>query len=257
MSQKEQNVIIMIQLRLSGIITDMAGKLGGSTAYHGRTGLTLKNNHRGKNPSTAAQVGVRSSFKDASAGWKILTDPQMAAFISAAKARKRTNKVGLSFTGSGAAYYSAVNDTASWFNSAAINSSLPAPITLPITTPPSGLDAQYNGNIDTLVLKNVAGTQTFTLDIPLISAGDCAVLEATPNLSNGVSNPKGKFRPIKYFAAAAAQSAADVLAAYQAEFGDLIVNKKVFVRLRLYKLAGNNVLKQYSGTELSGQVKAI
>ena len=86
-----------MQLKLSGMLADMAGRIGGSTVYHGRTGITMKNNHRGKNPSTAAQVGVRSSFKNATTGWKSLTDPQLLAFNAAAKDRNLKNKVGLFF----------------------------------------------------------------------------------------------------------------------------------------------------------------
>jgi hypothetical protein len=139
-------------------------------------------------------------------------------------------------------FFMALNLTARYFD----------PASADIVTPPSPIAPTNNGNIANLVLDSAP--QTVTIDLPLVSSGDLAILEATAQTSAGVSNFKGKYRPIKYLPAGSQQLAYDATGDYTAVFGTLIAAKKISFRFRYYGTAGPTYRKFYGGAELAGKV---
>ena len=81
-----------------------------------------------------------------------------------------------------------------------------------------------------------------------VPAGHACVIEATPQLSPGISNANSKFRVIETLAAAATFPA-DVTASYTAKFGAIVAGQKMFVRAKMIVLATGEVSqKQVAST---------
>lgn len=257
MKKIQKTIFIALILRLSGNISEMAGKLGGSVFYRGRTGLTMRNMRHGKNPNTINQTDRRSQFSSASGNWRSILSSKQLAWIAAAKLFPRKNKVGAVIYGSGSSLYGSVNDYAAYINFCRVLSGAVAPITLPIVDPPSFAPPVNGGDIATFAAENVGGVQAMVIDKPLVTAGDVLYVEATPQLSPGIHNPKGKFRPIMAFGAAAAAPATDILSEYQAQFGDLVGGKKIFIRAYYYNLTGQSPVRYSAGAMLSAVVAIV
>lgn len=64
------------------ILSDAAGAFGGLVASHGRAGQFIRTRVRPTNPSTLAQVQVRTIFGNLSTAWATLTDAQRDAWVT-------------------------------------------------------------------------------------------------------------------------------------------------------------------------------
>lgn len=246
-----------MQWRLSGLLADVAGRFGGSVVFAGRTGLTMRNMRKGKNPQSAGQTAVRAAFALWSSFWRSLSAPEILAWNQAAKLIPRKNKVAGSFTGSGASFFSAVQDTADYVNVRANADGQPDVYTLPLTVPPVGIAPVNNGNVANFDCENVGGVQAMVLDIPKVEADNYLIVEMSAQVSAGRANAKGLFRPIQGIGPGAATPGANMLAKYQAVFGNLIGGKQIFVRARLFDTTECSPVKTYAGGELSGTVKIV
>ena len=232
-----------MKIRWSGLIADAIGKFGGSTIYNGRTGPVFRNIRKAKNPNTASQIDVRSAVRLFSGSWKNLDPTKIIAWNAAGADTKKKNAVGNSYTSSGFDLFIAVNCVANFFG-----------ITVQIDDPPLMTAPTINGNIANMDATGGI-TPSFLVDIPIVSTGDKLMLFATPQMSAGRSNAKGKFRPIKLFTAGAAQVGYDMLADYTAVFGTLTIGKKVFLSCQYYNIAGASPVSYDGGVELSGKIK--
>jgi len=246
-----------MQWKLSGILADVNGSFGGSTVFEGRTGLIMRNVRKGKNPRSSGQLSRRGQFTTATQAWRGLSDVRLAAWKEAAKLMPKKGKVGQSYSSTGAALYSAVNDSAAFVNYCRSLVGAGIVVVLPVDDVPSFAPPTPSGNIANLVAKNVGGVQTLTVDMPTVATDNICIMEATPPLSNGRSNFKGQYRPIAAFIVSAPVPATDILPYYQAVFGDLIAGKRLSLRVRYYNSVGKAPCSKTGQTELAGAIKAI
>lgn len=232
-----------MQIRTNGLIDQVNGKIGNLTAFSGRIGTLVRQIVIPRNPQSAGQVGVRAWHAYAASAWAGMTDSDRIAWNTAALEFRKTNALGDKYSSTGFNLFMAVNDTAQFMGQSTFEGVPPA-----LTAPTN------NGN---LANEDFTGgvTQTATIDIPLVSAGDILVIYATAQLSQGRYNFKGRFRPIKYCTAGAAQVGYDIYAEYTAVFGTLVTGKKLALKCQYYNIAGGSPRVYLGGPELGPIVK--
>ena len=229
----------MALIKFSALVSGMSGKLNGSKIYKGRSGGTVTNKVKPTNRNTAAQIGVRSYLRYFSGLWKTIGASSIAAWNSYGLGISRKNRVGDVHHESGFNAFIQENARAKYLNSSAAD----------VTLPPAQTAPTLNGNIANPVAVG-GSTQTFVLDIPLVSTGDKLVISATPCESAGKTFVKGKFRPILRESAGAAQTAASIVAAYTAEFGALVTGKNVWLRCEYFSVAGSKIPHYIGGADI-------
>ena len=208
----------MAKVLFSALISDMRNKLNGSVFSRNRGGAFLRTKITPTNPKTASQVAQRSKLASFSQAWRSLTEEQRSAWLGAVSSWARTDIFGSNVTPSGSALYIRLN----------INVALAGGT--PLTLPPSQVGATAITEIS--VLADVSDTQVDVAFVPAsVPANHTMVIEATPQLSPGISNANNQFRVVESVAAAGT-SPADISAAYTAKFGTLIAGKKIFVRAK-------------------------
>lgn len=87
--------------RLSGLLSDVNGKLGGSCFARNHYGLYMKNWQVPYNPQTDHQTTVRDNFKAVCHLWQTITDLQRIGWNALGAGLKRQNKLGEDYTPSG------------------------------------------------------------------------------------------------------------------------------------------------------------
>jgi hypothetical protein len=90
-----------MNVRLSGILSDVNGKLGGSCFARNHYGLYMKNWQIPANPQSQYQSDNRTNFATLVNTWQGLTDAQRIAWNVLGSTIKKINKVGEAFTPSG------------------------------------------------------------------------------------------------------------------------------------------------------------
>jgi len=240
----QSHLIIALRFELNGMFNDAGGRLRHLTLFKGRTVSIARQIVRPKNPQTSSQIKTRSYFTTNTTGWRALSQADQTSWINAALEHHHSGKINYKYNSTGAAYYSAVNNTANFFN-----------IFPPITTPPPLTPPTNNGDIDNIFSGSTPTPALISIDIPLVSSGDLLCIYATQCFSFGVNTFKGKYRPIKICVAGAAQTAYDITAEYIAVFGTPIVGQKFSFRCRRYNIAGGSPIKYWGESELSGKVR--
>lgn len=84
----------MALLKLSGLVTRLSGKLGGSVLSYGQSGQVLKQNAFSINGQTIQQSISRSNIQQITARWHSLTPTQKATYQSEVGNYTYVNKVG-------------------------------------------------------------------------------------------------------------------------------------------------------------------
>lgn len=211
-----------MKAKFGSIVVDGRGKLGGHVYSKNRGGSYVRTKVTPVNPQSVAQMEVRAFFTQLSQGWRELTANQRAAWNGAVENFQRTDIFGDLKKPSGINLYVRLNQNILNAGGAVI-SDPPAPGVTP----------------DTVVFTTApdSAPQTFALAFaPTPVPADTAyVVEATANLSPGKSFLKNQYRIISVLAAAAA-TPANILAAYQAKFGNLVGAQKVGVRVTAVNL---------------------
>lgn len=205
-----------MKVKFSGIgITEGSGKIGGTVVGKGRSGQFARVRVKPVNPRTNSQTAQRSKFSVRSQAWRGLTEEQVAAWNAAADsgAFPLKNRLGVTFQPTGAQLYNRLN-----LNLAKIGASA-------ISDPPvkESLPAILLG-----ALTAAAGTPALSLAFTGTLGTDYSLaVYATPPVSPGISRPgRSDYR---YLTTYASTTPANLLAAYQALFGDPIEGQKIFV----------------------------
>lgn len=203
----------------SALVSEFSGKQGSTVASHNRFGPYLRNRVIPVNTNTASQQNARNDLSVATKAWAALTAAQRAAWNAAAASVTLFDRLGRPYNPTGHQYFVSVNRTTFVYSgSTAVTSAPPtaaAPAALLTISPtPATIGPAFN----------VAYTAT-----PLAAATKL-ILEATRQMSAGISFvPRSEFRQLLVTAAAAA-SPANLLASYNAKFGVLVSGKQIFVR---------------------------
>lgn len=219
-------------------IVDGRGKLGGHVASKNRGGAYLRTKVTPSNPQTSAQVSQRAKLAEFSQGWKALTEDQRNSWMGAVSSYSGTNIFGDVTNPSGNTVYTKVN----------INIAIAGGTK--VTLPPQPIGVEAPVSVD---LVATAGTPLveITLDPTATPAGHALVVEATEQLSAGISNANNKFRIVAVSPTIVA-GVADITSDYVAKFGTLTAGKKIFVRVKYIRISTGEVSQYQKSTAIVG-----
>lgn len=211
-----------MKAKFGSIVVDGRGKLGGHVYSKNRGGAYVRTKVTPVNPQSTAQLLVRGFFTLLSQGWRSLTDTQRAAWNSAVENFQRTDIFGDIKKPSGINLYMRLNQNI-LNGGGTVISTPPAPGATP--------------SVITFSAAPDSSPQTLSLVFaPTPVPADTAyVVEATPSLSPGKSFIKNQYRVITVLPAADA-TPTNILAAYQAKFGDLTADQIVGLRVKAVDL---------------------
>lgn len=206
-----------MKIKFGAMVVEGRGKLGGQVASRNRAGAYFRNKVSPVNPSTSFQATVRNRLTGLAQGWRDLTVAQRDAWNSVVQDFAKTDIFGDLKNPSGFNLYQRLNN-----NLLAIGQS-------EIQDPPSPGDVE---SFTSISLSAESGTQSLSLTFaPAISTGFSVKVFATPAVSAGKNFVKSEYRLIATLTDADT-SPADILADYQARFGDITADdSKIFVRV--------------------------
>jgi hypothetical protein len=221
-------IILLILCSLSmkalfgSIVVDGRGKLGGHVYSKNRGGSYVRSKVTPVNPQSTAQSFVRSIMTFLTQAWKGLSEANRTAWNSAVQTFARTDVFGNVKNPSGLALYMRLNGNL--LNAGAATISVPpaAP------TAPEPVEAVATAAAG-------AGTLSIAFAPSPVPANTAYIVEATEQVSPGVSFVKNKYRRIAQFPAADA-TPTSVFTEYVARFGALIAGKKIGFRYKSINL---------------------
>ena len=235
----------MARIQLASNNDDVRGKIGGIVYSKGRSVHTQRKRVKPMNPQSSYQTLVRSYVRQFSVAWRALDPDNIIAWNEAALQVQKSNVFGGKYHTTGHKLFVAYNVEA-FLNGATVQIDLPFTLALPS---PVGL-----ASID----PDSTGTPKFTVTLDANpTANSDVVVFATPQMSAGISNFKGKFRRIGQYAAADfANGATDIITEYTDRLGDLISGQKVAVQVYYTNTdATKKCMKFKAGAALAKSVK--
>ena len=224
-----------MKVKFGLVVTDGRGKLGGHVMSKNRSGNYIRTKVTPSNPKTAAQTAQRALLSQFSQGWKGLTQLQRNAWLSAVDGFQKTNIFGDNVKPSGNTLYTRLNINVAIAGGSALTLP-PESVGVDALTSISGTASESSGDFDVTV-----GPATTPADHALI-------IEATEQLSQGISNANNKFRQIAVDPALVA-GVVDLSTIYSDRFGTLIAGKKIFVRAKYIRKTTGEV-SQYLKTSI-------
>lgn len=213
----------MAKILFTAIVADIRGKIAGTVFSKNKGGAYARTKVTPTNPQTVAQQAARAVLIGFSQGWRALTTAQRTAWNAAVASFPKTNVFGNVRILSGHQLYVGLNSQISAANGSAISD---PPV-------PQGADP-----VTALSAVAAAGTQLLTVTVAPtpIPADHALIIDATEQVSAGISNLNTKYRQI-HVEAAAGTSPIDVTSEYQARFGNIIAGQKIGIRVRLVRLS--------------------
>lgn len=209
---------------LPGIaVSAISGSEGGTTFSRNASGAYFKGKVMPVNPNTAKQQAVRNSFAINVAAWKNLTIAQQQEWIDIAPQYPYNDSLGQSKQYTGQQLFNKLNQNLSVTGSA-------------LLTSPKVPQTFSTTKVASLTMTLTAGVLT-TGDLVLDAVGaatEKVIVIMTVGQSGGITRPgKSSFRQVMVVADASASATIDVIAAYQALYGDPEIGVKVFARAYL------------------------
>lgn len=217
----------MAKVKFSALISEMRGKLNGSVFSKNRGGNYLRTKVTPANLQTAPQTTARARLAQFSQAWRSLSEVQRAAWSGAVDSFSSTNVFGDTVNPTGNTLFTKLN-----INSAiAGGSQMNVPPALVAVPSPSNvaLTATATGNVLNL-----------DFDPSSVPAGLRMEIQATPQLSPGISNANSKFTTL-VVVDDSFSSGDSISAEYVAKYGALAAGRKVFVRVRFIHIASGIV----------------
>lgn len=206
------------------MVGQLSGSAGNTVASRNKWGSYLRTRTMPVDPGTAAQLDQRAAFTSIGAEWRELTNAQRLDWAGLGDQMVRLNSLGQTYTLSGFQAFMSVNDTLDKMGLAGLTEP-------PVLNEPTALET-IAITLDDTPLFSIAYTAT-----PL-AAGTKLLVQATAGVSPGINfMPRSGYRTIFYSAAAAA-SPANVLASYQAKFGNPTLDEKIFTRMCVINPSG-------------------
>lgn len=214
-----------MKVKFGAIVTEARGKIGGHVFTRNTYANVMRTKVSPIQPRSSSQQVVKSSMTTAAQAWRGLADAARASFESLAQSVTRTNIFGDQSRLGGFALF--VRLTREIFEVAGT----------PLTTAPA---MPTMSSVTSLTLTVTGGTPLFSLaHAPTpIPAGFSMVIQATPQMSQGIMYAQSKFRTLAVVPAAGATPYVGT-ATYPAKFGTLVATNRIFVRAKLvHKLTG-------------------
>ena len=234
----------MARIQLASNNDDIRGKIGNIVYGKGRSVHTQRKRVKPSNPQTSYQTQIRAFIKQFSSAWRSLTQDQITAWNQAALQLMKSNVFGGKYHTTGHKLFVAWN-TEAFMNGASVEITDPFSVTIPAVVQISNFDTTLGPPY----------TMHFVTDIA-VPANSKLIVEATPCISPGISNVKGKFRRIAEIAGGTASGTQQIYADFQTRFGDKVTGKKVFIRaFTTNNDASKQVMLFKAGAELAKIVK--
>jgi len=211
--------IIMLKVLLGDIVADMRGKSGGMVYQRGRYGLIKRVKVTPVNPQTTIQQTQRGTFSAVSSLWRGLTESERNTWLTGSGAFPFSDIFGNRQTLSGNSLFVKLNTVLVNLGQAVINT-LPSPVAVALAT------------IVSAVSTSGADTIAVVFTPTPIPAGFKLVIEATPQVSPGITFVKNQYRIVERVNAAGTSPHA-LGAAYVAQFGSLVSGQKIGFRVYL------------------------
>lgn len=200
----------------SALIGQLSRSQGSTTASHNRFGAYLRNRVIPTNPNTSKQAAARNTLAAASQGWRALNETQRDGWTALGSQMIRLDTLGQEYTLTGLQAYSSQyrnNDTVG-------NTLLTDP---PILDEPTSLTSLTLTADDTPALSVAFGPSP-------LATGEKIVIEATDQVSAGKSfMPRSAYKTV-FVGAAASTTPANILSAWNAIYGSLVLGSKIFIR---------------------------
>lgn len=217
----------MAKIKLGAIVAEIRNSINGWVFARNKGGAYIRIKVTPTNPQTAAQVAARARLAQFAQAWRSLSEDQRAAWQAATSNFEQTDVFGDVISLSGNALYVKLNCNIT----NAGGSSISVPPTPLGATALGELSVAIDSGDDEIVLSTSPST---------VPAGHAMVVEATAQVSAGVSNANSKFRQVQVIAAAGSTSA-NIFGSYTTKFGALVNGQKLFVRAKLVRLATGEV----------------
>ncbi len=206
----------MAKIKFGMMLTDARGKLGGQVFSKNRAGAFVRTKVTPSNPRTSAQMLSRAILGTLSIGWNALTEAQRQSFNGAVENWQKTDIFGDLKKPTGKNLYVALNKNLEQSGQALV------------TSAPDKVDVPFLGTF-TVAIDTTAGTISgFGTAVP---AGVVLQISATPQLNQGVSYTKGKYRVLDYIPTGPID-AEEVYNNYVARFGVPEVGSNVHIQLK-------------------------
>lgn len=228
----------MAKVKFSALVSEMRNKLNGSVFARNRGGAYLRNKVTPVNPRSEAQVAQRNLLTQFSQAWRSLTQAQRDAWSGVVSQWSRTDIFGDVVNPSGNTLFTRLN-----INIANVSGAI-------IENPPSPTGVPALSTIE-VTADQSTGAVVLTFDPNTIPADVAMVVEATPNMSPGISNANNQYRRVAVLQAGD-DSPFALGTAYIARFGALTTGQKLFVRAKLV-----NMLTGEVGQALSTQTIVV
>jgi len=211
---------------LSALLTQASGSLGGATAAKNRGGNYLRAKIAPVQPRTVAQQEQRANLAALAGAWKALTQAQIAGWNSLASTLTLQDPLGNSYVPTGEQIYVGNNRNLSQAAETSVED--------PPTAKPDFADITPVG-----MTAVSGGTPSMTATTALAAAPteNVFIVRATPMISAGISFiGASRYRIIGHFAASTYASM-NILADYQAKFGDLVSGAKIGLAVDMVSIA--------------------
>lgn len=208
----------MAKIKYGDTIVAGSGKINGHVLAKNRYGAYMRTKVTPTNPKTSAQVAQRARLAEFAQKWRTLTEEQRSAWNGAVDSYKGTNIFGDVTTPTGNVCFTKVN----------INIKTAGGTEVQLPPMPQGVTSP---SAVSFTADKTAGTLEVVFGPTPVPAGMTLVIEATNQMSPGISNANNKFRVVQVVAAAGS-SPVDIFTAYTTKFGSLVVGMKLQVRIK-------------------------
>lgn len=204
----------MAKLQYGTIVTQISGSIGGNVFSRGSNGNYIRRKSRNVNTRSIGQLARRNAFASVTSGYRNLTTTQVATWKAAAPSFPYTNSLGVISYYTGYQLHSKINNQLlAIFYPPLVTA--PTPVSFPLM---ESFIACYCGDPDIVYLYvDFDDLSTFT-----VPTGFTLVVQATANMSTGVSSPKDSlFRTITSFPAGTIVNGVNIYYQYFAIFGQI------------------------------------
>lgn len=216
------------------MVGQLSGKAGSTVASHGRFGSYFRTRNVPTNPNTPAQQRVRNWMTGLAQEWKTLPSLSIDAFDAYAASFSRTDSQGTVYYMSGFDAYCQVGMNVS--NYAGV-------LTLPGAVPPNVNPPEI---VTLTMTADSGGTLSLAYTVTPLAASTKLIVEATGPISAGRKFiRKSDYRQI-FVSAAAAASPANILAAWEAKYGEITNFPGYQIAIRVYELTAAGTRSGYT-----------
>lgn len=230
MYSNQNTLKIMAKIKTSALVADIKGTVGGNVFASNKGGNYVRRYKKPTNANTTKQQVVRVLFGNMAGLWRSLTEAQRESWIQGAVNFPYQDTLGETRIYSGQQLFNKLNNNL-------VQAMLPAIQTCPIpqSFPSVSLSVVENTSTpDALVLELIFDGQSS------VPPGFELIINGTTSLSQGIQAPqKGLFKKIAQKASATSTYRLSILAAYNSNFGVLILGDTVFISVTLVnKISG-------------------